>query len=80
MTEITKLLQKAQTGDASAREALFAAAYPVLEGLAGRGCAMAGGTPCWTRAAWCTSPTSATRGAARCAPRTGVRFSHLRRG
>jgi RNA polymerase sigma factor (TIGR02999 family) len=34
MTEITQLLQKAQAGDASAREALFAAAYPFLEQLA----------------------------------------------
>jgi RNA polymerase sigma factor (TIGR02999 family) len=34
MTEITRLLQKARTGDAIARDALFAAAYPVLEKLA----------------------------------------------
>jgi RNA polymerase sigma factor (TIGR02999 family) len=34
MTEITQLLQKIQAGDESAREALFATAYPVLEGLA----------------------------------------------
>lgn len=34
MAEITQLLQQAQSGDASAREALFAAAYPVLESLA----------------------------------------------
>jgi len=34
MTEITQLLHKAQAGDASAREALFAAAYPFLEKLA----------------------------------------------
>lgn len=34
MTEITRLLQQAQAGDATAREALFAAAYPVLEKLA----------------------------------------------
>jgi RNA polymerase sigma factor (TIGR02999 family) len=34
MAEITQLLQQAQAGDASAREALFAAAYPVLERLA----------------------------------------------
>jgi RNA polymerase sigma factor (TIGR02999 family) len=34
MAEITQLLQKLQAGDASAREALFAAAYPVLERLA----------------------------------------------
>ena len=34
MTEITQLLQKAQAGDAGAREALFAAAYPFLEKLA----------------------------------------------
>jgi RNA polymerase sigma factor (TIGR02999 family) len=34
MTEITRLLQMVQAGDASAREALFAAAYPVLEALA----------------------------------------------
>jgi RNA polymerase sigma factor (TIGR02999 family) len=34
LTEITQLLQQAQAGDASAREALFAAAYPVLERLA----------------------------------------------
>jgi RNA polymerase sigma factor (TIGR02999 family) len=34
MTEITQLLQKVQAGDACAREALFAAAYPVLERLA----------------------------------------------
>lgn len=34
MTEITRLLHKAKTGDQSARDALFAAAYPVLEKLA----------------------------------------------
>lgn len=34
MTEFTLLLAKVQAGDASAREALFAAAYPVLERLA----------------------------------------------
>jgi RNA polymerase sigma factor (TIGR02999 family) len=34
MTEITQLLQQAQAGDANAREALFAAAYPALEKLA----------------------------------------------
>jgi RNA polymerase sigma factor (TIGR02999 family) len=34
MTEITRLLQQVQTGDASAREALFAEAYPFLEQLA----------------------------------------------
>jgi len=34
MTEITQLLQKVQAGDAGAREALFAAAYPFLEKLA----------------------------------------------
>jgi RNA polymerase sigma factor (TIGR02999 family) len=34
MSEITQLLQKLKAGDASAREALFAAAYPVLEKLA----------------------------------------------
>ena len=34
MTEITQLLQKIRAGDASAREALFAAAYPELEKLA----------------------------------------------
>lgn len=34
MTEITQLLQRVQAGDAGAREALFAAAYPVLERLA----------------------------------------------
>ena len=32
--ELTKLLQQAQAGDARAREALFAAAYPGLEQLA----------------------------------------------
>jgi RNA polymerase sigma factor (TIGR02999 family) len=32
--ELTKLLQKVQAGDAQAREALFAAAYPGLEQLA----------------------------------------------
>jgi RNA polymerase sigma factor (TIGR02999 family) len=32
--ELTKLLQQAQAGDAQAREALFAAAYPGLEQLA----------------------------------------------
>jgi RNA polymerase sigma factor (TIGR02999 family) len=34
MTEITRLLQQVQAGDANAREALFAAAYPDLERLA----------------------------------------------
>ena len=34
MTEFTLLLQKVQAGDTSAREALFAAAYPGLERLA----------------------------------------------
>jgi RNA polymerase sigma factor (TIGR02999 family) len=34
MTEITRLLQAAQAGDAGAREALFAATYPLLERLA----------------------------------------------
>jgi RNA polymerase sigma factor (TIGR02999 family) len=34
MTEITQLLQKVQAGDVSARQALFATAYPVLERLA----------------------------------------------
>ncbi len=34
MTEITRLLRQARTGDADARDALFAAAYPALEGLA----------------------------------------------
>jgi RNA polymerase sigma factor (TIGR02999 family) len=34
MTEFTLLLQKVQAGNASAREAVFAAAYPVLERLA----------------------------------------------
>ncbi len=34
MTEITRLLQQASTGDGGARDALFAAAYPVLERLA----------------------------------------------
>lgn len=34
MTEITRLLQSAATGDTNARNALFAAAYPVLENLA----------------------------------------------
>jgi RNA polymerase sigma factor (TIGR02999 family) len=34
MSEITQLLQKLQAGDAGAREALFATAYPVLERLA----------------------------------------------
>lgn len=34
MAEITQLLQKAQAGDAGARDALFAAAYPFLERLA----------------------------------------------
>jgi len=34
MTEITRLLRKAKSGDVSARDALFAAAYPVLENLA----------------------------------------------
>jgi hypothetical protein len=33
MTEITRLLRQVATGDASARDALFAAAYPVLEDL-----------------------------------------------
>jgi len=34
MTEITQLLRQARTGDAGARDALFAAAYPALESLA----------------------------------------------
>jgi RNA polymerase sigma factor (TIGR02999 family) len=34
MSEITRLLRKAKTGDVSARDALFAAAYPDLEKLA----------------------------------------------
>ncbi|MCJ7452119.1 MAG: ECF-type sigma factor [Steroidobacteraceae bacterium] len=34
MTEITQLLHRVQAGDATARAALFAAAYPVLERLA----------------------------------------------
>src|SRR5688572_1010500 len=34
MGEITRLLQNVATGDAGARNALFAAAYPVLERLA----------------------------------------------
>jgi RNA polymerase sigma factor (TIGR02999 family) len=34
MTEITRLLREARTGDACARDALFAAAYPVLERMA----------------------------------------------
>ena len=34
MTEITRLLREARSGDASARDALFAEAYPVLEQLA----------------------------------------------
>ena len=34
MTEITRLLRQARTGDAGARDALFAVAYPALEGLA----------------------------------------------
>ena len=34
MGEITRLLQSAATGDAGARDALFAAAYPGLESLA----------------------------------------------
>ena len=34
MTEITELLHKVQAGDPHAREALFAAAYPMLERLA----------------------------------------------
>ena len=34
MTEFTLLLRKVQAGDASAREALFAAAYPELQRLA----------------------------------------------
>jgi RNA polymerase sigma factor (TIGR02999 family) len=34
MREITRLLRKARTGDSKARDALFAAAYPVLERLA----------------------------------------------
>ena len=34
MAEITQLLQKIRSGDASAREALFAAAYPELDKLA----------------------------------------------
>lgn len=34
MTEITQLLQRVQAGDATAREALFATAYPTLERLA----------------------------------------------
>ena len=34
MTEITRLLRQARTGDADARDALFAVAYPALERLA----------------------------------------------
>ena len=34
MAELTQLLEKAQAGDAGAREALFAAAYPGLQQLA----------------------------------------------
>jgi RNA polymerase sigma factor (TIGR02999 family) len=34
MSEITRLLLEARTGDVSARDALFAVAYPVLEKLA----------------------------------------------
>jgi RNA polymerase sigma factor (TIGR02999 family) len=34
MTEITRLLLQAQAGDATARAALYAAAYPVLEKMA----------------------------------------------
>jgi hypothetical protein len=34
MTEITLLLGQAAAGDTSARDALFAVAYPELEGLA----------------------------------------------
>ncbi len=34
MAELTQLLQRAQGGDADARDALFAAAYPALEQLA----------------------------------------------
>jgi RNA polymerase sigma factor (TIGR02999 family) len=34
MQEITRLLGQARSGDADARDALFAAAYPALEGLA----------------------------------------------
>jgi RNA polymerase sigma factor (TIGR02999 family) len=34
MTEITRLLREARTGDVSARDALFAATYPELERLA----------------------------------------------
>jgi RNA polymerase sigma factor (TIGR02999 family) len=34
MTEITRLLRQVATGDGSARDALFATAYPVLENLA----------------------------------------------
>lgn len=34
MAELTQLLQKAQAGDAGARDALFAAAYPSLQQLA----------------------------------------------
>lgn len=34
MSEITRLLQEARTGDANARDALFAVAYPALERLA----------------------------------------------
>ena len=42
------------------------------------GCGMAGATPCWIRAAWCTSRTCGTCGPASCAQRTGARSSRLR--
>ncbi len=78
MTEITQLLQKVQAGDASAREALFAAAYPFLEKLARARLRDGGRNTLLDTRGLVHESYLATCGRANCAPRTGARSSRLR--
>ena len=77
MAEITQLLQKVQAGDAGAREALFAAAYPLLEKLARARLRDGGRSTLLDTRGLVHESYLATCGEANCARKTGARSSHL---
>jgi hypothetical protein len=79
MGQLTDLLGRVQGGDAEARDALFAAAYAELHGLA-RGRLRHGGRHTfWTRPVWCTSRICDSRVRESFVPRTDAPSSPTRR-
>ena len=78
MGEITRLLRSAATGDASARDALFAVAYPGLEKLARARLRDGGRNTLLDTSGLVHESYLRYVGAMRCAPRTGARSSRSR--